>query len=273
MECNMVAEYLYEYIYNELNRDTYTAVKEHLESCGKCRTEYDELKQLLIDNANPLHKLKESIEIPDDLACKAKNAVLRRVKTRPFKYLIAACMTIVLLYTAPVFAYYAASIFPFEQYIGFLDKDMVKEFKEGRGQVIGRSSTMSKVTFTVDGMVKTDDKFIVIFTIKVPITDEYNYGMPVGGFDVITVQDQFGKKYRIGSAEGSNERATDEGEFQYMFEIDEPLSFWSYKLNIRLTAIELGHSNPGENKYFAKYKNIYSDWNVSFYINRSLNRR
>jgi hypothetical protein len=273
MECKNIAENLYEYIYEELDENTCNEIRKHLEGCENCHSEYEEVKQLLINDARTLFKLKESIEIPIDLTGKVRSSIQTRIKSNRIKYIIAVCLVFMFLYTAPVFAYYAVQIFPFEKYINFLDKDMIKDFKEGRGQVIGKSSTMNGATFTVDGMIKRGSNYNIIFTIKVPKTNEYNYGMPPGGFNIITVQDQTGKKYRVGSASGTSERALDEGEFQYIFEVDEPISFWSFKLNVRITAIELGYTNENENRYFEKYKNIYGNWNVSFYINRSLNQR
>ncbi len=278
MKCKNICENLYEYIYGELDNKRAQTVKTHLEDCNQCRCAYQELKSLLVDTAQPLVGLSKRMEIPGDLVARVRtivNAGSRNPgrKRKPLRYLTAACLALVLFYTLPVFAYYAIQIFPVEKYAGFIDKAMIKDFVEGRGQVIGKSSSMNGVILTVDGMLKRGGKFSILFTVKVPKTGSYNYGLPASGVNVISVSDQFGKRYIIGSASGTTGKALEEGESQYIFDIDEPLSFWSYKLKVRITAIELGLTNEKENRYFEKYKNIYGDWNVDFYVDRSGNWR
>jgi hypothetical protein len=75
MECKNVADNLYEYIYEELDENTCNEIRKHLEGCESCRLEYEELKQLLINDARTLFKLKESIEIPIDLAVKVRSSI------------------------------------------------------------------------------------------------------------------------------------------------------------------------------------------------------
>lgn len=273
MECRDVVDNLHEFVYEELDRDTSNEIKEHLHSCEACRAQYDQLKQLLVFDARTLVEAKERIEIPTDLEGKVRSTIGRQTIVRRVRLVLAACLASVLLYTAPVFAYYAVQMFPFEKYMDFMDKDMIKDFKEGRGQIIGKSHEMNGITMTIDGMIKKDDKRFILFTIKVPKTGEYNYGIPASGFNVITVQDQFGKIYNVGSASGTTERALTEGESQFIFEINEPISFWSTRLNVRVTSIELGITNQNEKVFFKKYKNVYGCWNVSFNINRTVDKR
>jgi len=264
MECSQVADKLYEYIYGELNEDNAAIIKDHLNSCSKCMNEYMELKKLLIDQMEPLKKLKNSIEVPEDLSFKVRSRLKYKFKFNFSKYALAACIIFSLIFASPVLAYYIIDFTPLERYIE-LDRGIIVDFEEGRGQLIEKSSTMQGITLTVDGIIPKKDRTSILFTVKVPKGDGINYGMPAEGLGAITVTDQFGTKYRFQGGSLTLKSVNEDGEARCIYDM-EPLKFWSYKLNIRVTAIELGFYD--EISYGKKVKNAYGNWNVSFYIDR-----
>lgn len=108
----------------------------------------------------------------------------------------------------------------------------------------------------------------ILFTIKVPKEKNINYGMPLTGINELTVTDQFGFKYRVGGGSLTVKSVNEDGEAKCIFDV-EPIKFWAYKLNVRVTSLELGYYD-GKNTP-EQVKNAYGNWNVSFYIDRSNN--
>jgi len=270
MECSVVEDKLYEYIYGELNDIAAYEIEEHLSSCGKCRIEYQELKKLLIDDMTELIELKEKIEVPQNLSYKIKSSISRKPRPSFIKYAIAACIVFSLIFTTPVLAYYIIQSTPLDKYMD-LDKGVIVDFEEGQGQLVQKSSTMSNVTLTVDGIIRKSDKTTILFTLKVPKDQYINYGVPVSsGFNIVTAKDQFGKIYRMKGASLTVKSVNEDGEAKCIYDV-EPIYFWAYKLDIRVTAIELGQYSDSTS--MEKVKNIYGNWNVSFYVNRSSSGR
>ena len=46
MLCDEVKDRLYEFIYDELNNEKTSEVKEHINNCPSCKREYEELKHI-----------------------------------------------------------------------------------------------------------------------------------------------------------------------------------------------------------------------------------
>lgn len=265
MECSMVSDKIYEYIYKELDEETTFEIKNHLENCSKCHSEYIELKKLLIDNMSDLIDLKYNIKTPEDLPFKIRSSIKPNIRLNFIKYAAAACILFTLIFTTPVLAYYIIQSTPLEKYLD-LDKGIIVNFEEGKGQLVQKSSTMNDITLTVDGIIPRKDRTTILFTIKVPKSIKVNYGIPVVGTNELTVMDQFGIKYRMKGGAVTVKSVNQDGEAKCIYDV-EPLNFWAYKLNIRVTAIELGYFNEKELSS-EKIKNAYGNWNIKLYINR-----
>lgn len=187
-------------------------------------------------------------------------------------------MIFFLLTTAPAAAYYINQNSLLEKYKD-IDPQIVKEFENKEGQLIGKSSTIKDITLTVDGIINEEHRTAILFTTKLPKQNDINYAMPVMSLNVITIQDQFGKKYRSDGASWTLRTANEDGEVKGVMYI-EPLEPWAVRLNIRVTAMEIGklavenvsvdkedNNLQGSREYKAdKYKNVYGSWKVSFYV-------
>lgn len=268
MECSKVKDILYEYIYNELNEADKNIVSSHIENCNSCNASYIELKNLLIDDMQDLILVKNKINVPIDINKKIISKLNKKSKLYKLnisKYLIAACLLISLIFSTPVLAYYITQVTPIQKYIE-LDDGVIKNFEEGKGQLIEKSYTMNNITLTVDGLIQNSDTTSILLSIKVPKDNNINYGLPTSSLGSIKIYDQFGFNYRVKSGSMSVKSVNNNGEAQCIFDI-ERIKFWSYKLNIRLTAIELGNFIE-DTQTINQKKNAYGNWHLSFYINR-----
>lgn len=264
MECSLVSDKLYEFIYGELDERTSSEIEKHIENCTNCRHEYMELKKLLVDDMKYLVNLKESIKTPEGLPLKIRSSMRPGFRFNFVKYAAAACLLLALTFTTPVLAYYIIQSTPLEKYIE-LDSGIIVDFEEGQGQLVQKSSTMNNITMTVDGIIPKKDRTTILFTIKVPKDTAVNYGMPLSGLNVITVTDQFGITYRMTGGAATVKSVNEDGEAKCIYDVD-PLGFWAYKLNIRMTAIELGYFDG--NEFSSTSKNSYGNWNISFYLKK-----
>lgn len=271
MECTWVSDKLYEYIYDEIDEQEKQEIERHLHECPSCQNQYEKLKKLLVDDAAMLLEFRETIEVPADLRYRVKSSLSRKARMNPLKYVLAACLMLSLFFTTPVFAYYVTQIPAIEKYVD-IDDGSIADFQEGRGQLVGKSDTLKGITFTIDGIVPKEDRATILFTIKVPKDENTNFALPSSSFSSFTVTDQFGYKYRVSSGGGSVKSVNENGEATFIYDIEPGLHFWSYKLHVRLTALELGYYDgkewvPTDEKY------AYGNWNVSFYIKRPFGRR
>jgi hypothetical protein len=260
-----VSDKIYEYIYGELDKDASEQIEKHLGGCAVCRNKYIELKKLLIDDMAALNEVKNKIEVPPGLNLKIRRSIQPRRRWNFAKYTIAACIALTLLFTTPVLAYYIIQSTPLDKYVE-LDSGVTVDFEEGKGQLIQKSSTVHDITMTVDGMIRRKDRTTMLLTIKVPKDEQINYGVPLDGFNSLTVEDQFGVKYQPKGSVGTLKSVNEDGEAKFIYDI-EPIGFWAYKLNLRITAIELGKYN--DKSSIDIVKNSYGSWNVNFYVNRS----
>jgi hypothetical protein len=278
MLCDEVKDWLYEYIYEELDEKKKTEIEVHLDKCDNCRRTYKELKALLIEDMEELIQLKEQIVIPKELSKKVERRLNRNLLTTLPRYAAAACIALIMFYTVPVAAYYIVQISPLDKYIAF-DNGIIKEYEQGKGQLVQKSGTMKDITFTVDALIRKKDKTILLFTAKVPTGGNINYAMPLMDSRVITVKDQFGIKYRTEGSAMTLRSVNEDGEVKAIMYI-EPLKFWAYKLSINITGMETGRmevrkteSSAADDKGLEydvqKYKNVYGSWKVDFYIDRS----
>ena len=267
MDCNLVQDKLYEYIYNELDENTLLIIKSHIENCPGCEMEYMDLKKLLIEDIPKLISLKDTIKVPPELEFKVRSLIKPKLKFNFARYAVAACILLALVAATPALAYYIIQSTPLDKYVE-LQSGIIVDFEEGRGQLVQKSSTMQGITLTVDGIIPKKDRSTILFTIKAPKEGNINYGMPDLGHNVITVQDQFGISYRMQSSAITVKSVNEDGEAKCILDVS-PIGFWAYKLNVRVTAIELGHYDTK----MEKIKNVYGNWNVSFYVNKSDGKR
>lgn len=153
MDCNLVSNNLYEYIYGELDEKTADDIRIHLEKCSECNSEYIELKKLLLGDMSELINLKESIDIPEDLSFKIRSSTRPKLRADIIRYTAAACILFSLIFTTPVLAYYIIQSTPLNKYVD-LDSNIIVNFEEGRGQLVQKSSTINGITLTVDGITR-----------------------------------------------------------------------------------------------------------------------
>lgn len=283
MLCDEVKELLHEYIYGELNAEKEKEVHEHISNCDNCRKNYEELKQLLIDNLEPLSLLKDSIKVPDKLSMKIENKIRNNIFSYVKGYSAVACLVMILLFTVPVAAEYLVNIPLLDKYetLGNSMGDTIKkEYEENNSQMVEKNSTMKGINFTVDAVIKEKDKTRILFTVKVIKGNNMNYAMPsIGDLGVITVQDQFGFKYENMSSGMTLKSVNQDGEVKGILDVA-PIKFFSYKLNIRITSMETGEINVNEKadnedlKYkMVKNKDVYGDWEVNLYLDGSQKNR
>lgn len=282
MQCKEVREKLYEYIYEELDYGEKAGIEEHLTHCTECIQEYLSLKKLLIEDMKDLRELSGAIIAPKELSQNIKLSLRTGSPYSIWRYAAAACILIFMFYAVPVAAYYVVENTSLSKYIDF-DKGLVSEIEEGKLQILDKNSTMKDITFKVDGIIRKPDKTTVLFTLKVPKNRNINYAMPSGDFNVVTIKDQFGTKYRTLGSSMSLKSSNKDGEVTAIMDF-EALKFWSYKLSINITAMETGTmtaiKDNGENpradeKGFVydikEDRTVYGSWKVDFYVDRSIN--
>lgn len=283
MLCSEVKEILYEYIYEELDKAKSAEVLQHLKSCDDCRKAYDELKALLIDDVNYLSSTKNAIKMSEELPLRIEKKIRKRSPMRFSRFAAAACILLAIFYGMPVAAYYLIENTALNKYITF-DNDLEKDMKEGKIQVVNKSSSLNGITFRVDGIIKGKDKTTILFTFKVPKNKDFEYAIPNSGDAVFTVEDQLGHKYHTMGSAITVKSANEDGEATAIVYV-EPLKYWAYKLEVRVTSLQTGKLVPlSEEEIKKNYitepdykykqqpaKNIYGKWEVSFYINRTMN--
>jgi hypothetical protein len=283
MLCNEVQDKLYEYIYEEFEKEEKTVLEKHLAHCDECSRKYRDLKKLLIDDMEDISNLAEKISMPQDLP----QQISKRLKvnsTRRFsRFAAAACMLIFSIYAIPVAAYYTVENTVLSKYISF-SQNLVQDIEDGKMQLVNKSAAMKDITFRVDGIIRKADKTTVLFTVKVPEGKKINYAMPSNSFNVINIADQFGTKYRSTGSAMSLRSANEDGEVTAIMDF-EALKFWSYKLSINITAMDTGTikaekasgSDPraDENGFIydiTEDKTVYGSWKLDFYIDRTANK-
>lgn len=271
MNCTDVKDTLYEYIYEELNNNDSMEISKHLENCQDCREEYLELKSLLMDFPAGITTCANSISIPKDTINKINNILDNNTPKKHtvfniglVKFSTAACIAFIILFTTPAMGY-LIQIPAISKYLD-LDENIVTQFNEGKGQLIGKSDSMKGITFTVDAIIRKKDKTLILFTTKLDKkTDSINFSLPSHILHAIDVKDQFGYKYELSSGSTTVKSVNEDGEAKCILEIP-PLKPWAYKLNIRTTAMYLGYYDNKENKINSTKIKNYGLWNVSFYI-------
>ncbi|WP_291634912.1 anti-sigma factor [Clostridium sp.] len=271
MLCDEVKDRLYEFIYDELDNEKTSELREHINNCSNCRKEYDKLKLLLIDDMKEFANLAEEIQMPQELSLKVVNTIKSRGIKKFSRYATAVCMIFVLVWGIPVAAQYIVGNSFLDKYKQ-LDPDIATKYSNYKGEMIEKSSTMKDTTFTVDAIINKLDSTTILFTVKADKKKGTNYAMPVLDRNTITFQDQLGIKYRhIGS--GITLRSVnDDGEIKAIMEI-EPLKFYVTGLTVRITAMEVGNmtvtTKDSELQYDVKKKrNIYGNWQVKFRVHK-----
>jgi|GEM_PF-3427672 len=271
MNCTYVKDALYEYIYGELDHNHSMEIAKHLEDCQYCREEYLELKSLLIDFPADITTYTNSISIPEDTISKINNVLDSKTSKKNtlfssslVKFSTAACIAFIILFTTPAMGY-LIQLPAISKYLD-LDKNIVTEFNEGKGQLIGKSDSMKDITFTVDAIIRKKDKTLILFTTKLDSQNHsINFAHPSTIHNAITVEDQFGYKYQLNSGSITVKSVNEDGEAKCIFEIP-PLKPWAYKLDIKVTAMNLGYYNNKENNTNSKEIKNYGLWDISFYI-------
>lgn len=269
MLCDEAKERLYEFIYDELNVEKNREVKEHIDTCSKCKKEYEELKQLLINDMEEFIDLIEEIQMPNELSIKVKDSIKKSGIRKFGRYAIAACMIFILIGGIPVAAQYIMSGSLLDKYKQ-LDPDIASIYSNDNGEMIEKSSTMKDITFTVDAIINKKDSTTILFIVKVPKDQGINYAMPT--IDGLTVQDGLGIKYRHISSGMTLQSVNEDGEIKAIMEV-EPLKFYVGGLTVRITAMEVGNmtvvTKDNELDYdVKKKKNIYGNWQVKFRVHK-----
>jgi hypothetical protein len=271
MLCDEAKDRLYEFIYNELSVKKTSEVKEHIDNCPTCKKEYEELKELLLNDMEEFTDLTEEIKIPNGLSIKVKDSIKKRGIRKFSKYAVAACMIFILIGGIPVAAQYIKSGSFLDKYKQ-LDPEIASIYSNDNGEMIEKSSTMKDITFTVDAIINKKDSTLILFTVKVPVGQGINYAMPTFGMNAITVQDVLGKKYFTTGSAMTLQSVNEDGEIKAIMEV-EPLKFYVSSLTVRITAMEEGNmtvdKKDNEIEYDVKKKtNIYGIWQVKFAVHK-----
>ncbi len=271
MLCDEAKDRLYEFIYNELSVKKTSEVKEHIDNCPRCKKEYEELKQLLINDMEEFTDLTEEIKIPNGLSIKVKDSIKKRGIRKFSRYAVVACMIFILIGGIPVAAQYIKSGSFLDKYKQ-LDPEIASIYSNDNGEMIEKSSTMKDITFTVDAVINKKDSTLILFTVKVPVSQGINYAMPTFGKDPITVQDVLGIKYRHMSSGMTLRSVNKDGEIKGILNV-EPLKFYVSSLTVRITAMEVGNmtvdKKDNELEYDVKKKmNVYGTWQVKFGVHK-----
>jgi Domain of unknown function (DUF4179)/Putative zinc-finger len=269
MYCDEVKNLLYEFIYGELEEKKYKEIKEHLESCKECYKEYIELKKLLLEDLEPLVETKNHTVAPETLKRNIKKSLGKSYSTYFMKVVSVACILIFMVYVVPVAAYYLVENSPLEKYIK-IDSGIAHEFEEGKGQLVNAEYKMKGVTFKIEGIIQDKDSTKILYSVKVDEDEGFNYAMPLFGNETIRVTDQIGNRYNLKGAAGSIESTKKDREIVSVLEIED-MKFWAYKLNFQITAMEIGSIEVQDKDLeMKKEKNIYGQWEVEVYLDRSL---
>lgn len=269
MHCDEVKNLLYEYIYEELELEKHLEIKKHISNCSECSKEYTDLKRLLIEDMKPIIEGKNNITAPKNLKLSIKKSLDKSYKSYYIKVASVACILLFMVYVVPVAAYYLVENSPLDKYIK-IDSGIAHDFKEGKGLLVNKEHSRNGVTFKVDGIIQQQDSTKVLFSVKVAEGKDFNYATPLFGGDTIRVTDQFGHSYRAHGSAGSFQSTKKDGEIVWVLEVDE-VKFWAYKLNLGITAMEIGNvEGPEKNYEMTKKKNIYGLWEVDVYLDRSL---
>jgi hypothetical protein len=271
MLCDEAKDRLYEFIYNELTAKKASEVKEHIDNCPRCKKEYEELKQLLINDMEEFTDLTEEIKIPNGLSIKIVDSIKKSGIRKFSKYAVAACMIFILIGGIPAAAQYIKSGSFLDKYKQ-LDPEIASIYSNDNGEMIEKSSTMKDITFTVDAIINKKDSTLILFTVKAPNGKGVNYATPPFGTDSITVQDVLGKIYFTTGSAMTFRSVNKDGEIKAIMEI-EPLKFYVSSLTVRVTAIEVGNmtvdKKDNEIEYdVKKKKNIYGTWQVKFGVHK-----
>ena len=271
MLCDKVKDKLYEFIYNELNSEKTIEIKEHINSCPSCKKEYELLKKLLIDDMKEFIDLTEQIQMPNELSLKVKDSIKSRGIKKFSRYATVACMIIILIWGVPVAAQYIIEGSFLDKYKQ-LDPDIALRYKNDKGEMIEKSTTMKGIKFTVDAIINKKDSTTILFTVKVDKSEGINYAMPIFGTNIITVQDGLGIKYHHMSSGMTLQSVNDDGEIKAIMEV-EPLKFYATNLTVRITAMEVGNmtviTKDSELKYdVKKKKNVYGTWQIKFRVHK-----
>lgn len=271
MLCDEVKDRLYEFIYDELSGEKTKEVKEHINKCTSCKEEYEGLKVLLIEDMKEFTDLTEEIRIPPSLSIKTKASIKKRGIRKFGRYAVAACMILILIGGIPVAAQYIISGSFLDKYKQ-LDPDIASRYSHGNGEMIEKSSSMKDITFTVDAVINNKDSTTILFTVNVPKDQLINYAMPHLGMNVITVQDQLGRKYRNEGSAMTLQSVNEDGEIKAILDV-EPLKFYVSNLTVRITAMEVGNmtviTKDNELEYdVKKVRNVYGNWQVKFSVHK-----
>jgi len=271
MLCDEVKDRLYEFIYDELDGEKTSGLKEHINNCSSCKREYEGLKLLLIEDMKDFIDLSDGIQIPEELSPKVVDGIRSRAVNKFSRYAVAVCMMLILIWGIPVAAQYIVQGSFLDKYKQ-LDSEIALKYSNYKGEMIEKSSTMNDITFKVDAIINKKDSTSILFTVKVDKNRETNYAMPLLDSNVTIIQDQLGIKYRIKSSGMTLQSSNADGEIKAIMDI-EPLKFYVTTLTVRITAMEAGNmtklTKDGELQYDVKRKSvIYGKWQVVFGVHK-----
>ena len=272
MLCDEVKDRLYEFIYDELTNEKTSELKEHINHCSSCKREYEGLKHLLIDDMRDFIDLSARIQIPEELSPKIADVIRSRAVNKLSRYAVAVCMMFILIWGIPVAAQYIIQGSLLDKYKQ-LDPDIALKYSNYKGEMIGKSSTMKDITFTVDAIINKKDSTTILFTVKGAKNAVTNYAMPILDNGVITIEDVLGIKYRHMSSGMTLQSVNEDGEIKGILDV-EPLKFYVSSLTVRITAMEVGNmtklTKDVELQYDVKKKSvIYGKWQVVFGVHKS----
>ncbi|WP_085828991.1 DUF4179 domain-containing protein [Clostridium massiliodielmoense] len=261
MNCNFVLNNLHEYIYGELDNDSYIAIKNHLCCCPQCNMEYIKLKKLLTNDIEELTIIKNSIVPPKNLHKKVHKTLKKHSIFTP-KYIIAASLLFAFLIIVPsVTAYFKIhkSLAKYKT----VSPEIVQRFNTGEGKQINESYTMNDIKFTVDGVIKEKNTISLLYSVKLINNKNTNFALP----SKVNVQDQLGFKSEILNEIASLETSFKDKETKGILSFKKP-SIFSNKISLRITCFNKGfYKGSTANKIdYREINNAYGNWHIEFEI-------
>lgn len=160
MNCEFVKESLLDYIDGNLNNENIELIKEHLDTCSDCRTEYLDLK-LTIDHITD-NSRKINTEEDINLDTKINKRHFKRIARTG---LIAAVFSLMFVITA-----FATDMFGFLEYWKKSSEVTLSAWEQlienGVGQKLDISATDNDIKITAEGVISDEINTIILLKIE-----------------------------------------------------------------------------------------------------------
>ena len=161
MNCKDTRENLINYIDGELSYKEEKLIKDHLENCSDCKSEYEELKSTIDYVIDKSKLIDTSEDIKLDTTIKRKKLVKRFTRTG----LIAIALSVILVVSAV-----ATDMFGFmehwKKHSAITENAWEELLDKGVGQKLDVSTTDKAIKITAEGVISDELNTIILLTIE-----------------------------------------------------------------------------------------------------------